>query len=189
MKPINLDSFIKQKKIGSGSYSKVYTIGDKRTGKILAAKVLNQQLNEDLDISDIQREINIISKLTHPAVLKFYGYCSTDFKQNHKLVIITDFASNGTLKNLLQKERENGSNQILNPTLKLIIIYGIAAAMLYLHWTNFYIQKLQILGYQRFNVKAQRIQQRSSKVHHFIWHQKYFISVNILKLLMFMHLH
>lgn len=136
LRPINLDCFTKLKKIGKGSFAKVYTVRENKTGKILAAKVLTQQLNEDLNISDVQREINIILKLTHPAVLKFYGYCLNDFKNKPRLVIITDFASNGTLKDLLAKERENGSYHILNATRKLIIIYGIANAMLYLHSHN-----------------------------------------------------
>lgn len=71
--PIDLGIYIKQKKIGRGSYAKVYTISEKNTGKILAAKILNQKLEEDLDISDVQREINIISKTIHPSILKFYG--------------------------------------------------------------------------------------------------------------------
>ncbi|KAK8898172.1 hypothetical protein M9Y10_000444 [Tritrichomonas musculus] len=137
-KSLNINDFILQKQIGNGSFAKVYKIKEKITGIIFAAKIINQKLENDDDpfFINIRREVNIISKLSHPAILKFYGYSPINFKNKPKPVIITDFATNDSLKNLIQLERNNPINQKLNPTRKLIIIYGIASAMSYLHSHN-----------------------------------------------------
>ena len=128
---INLDKFIVQKKIGSGSFGKVYQIKDKITGEILASKVSIKELDEFDDdmIINISREINIISKLNHPSILKFIGFSLYDFKNKSRPVIITEYASKGALSEYIQGSK-------LNDTLKLILIYGIASAMSYLHSHN-----------------------------------------------------
>lgn len=51
-------------------------------------------------------------------------------------MIITEYASKSTLEDLISKERKSKTNEYLNDTLKLIIIYGIASSMSYLHSHN-----------------------------------------------------
>ena len=55
-------------------------------------------------------------------------------------MIITDYATNGTLENILEldmKNQDKNPNElILNPTKRLIILYGIASGMSYLHSHN-----------------------------------------------------
>lgn len=72
-----------------------------------------------------------MTKLNHPSILIFKGYSPINFKKKRKPVIITEFASNGSLDDLIQLERK--SKPIWDSTRKLIIIYGIASAMSYLH--------------------------------------------------------
>ncbi|KAK8837065.1 hypothetical protein M9Y10_037114 [Tritrichomonas musculus] len=129
-----LNDFILQNKIGSGSFGKVYKVKDKKTGKILVAKISINKIEKDStsQLHDISREVNIISKLNHPSILKFIFYSPFDFKKKPKPVIITEFASNGSLDELIRKS-QNSASFNFDMTHKLIIIYGIASAMSYLH--------------------------------------------------------
>ena len=134
----NFDYYVLQEKIGSGSFGKVYKVKNKITKDIYAAKISINSVNKrtkDL-FMDISLEVNIISKLNHPSVLKFILYNPINFKGKPKPVIITEYASNGSLSNLIDHDKKNPKNIILNDTRKLIIIYGIASAMSYLHSHN-----------------------------------------------------
>ena len=124
----DLNDFILQDYIGSGSFGKVYKVKEKKTGRILAAKISIQALYEDSteEIQNLSREVNIISKLNHPSVLKFVAFSPFNFKNKRKPVIITEFASNHSLEKLISDERESKSNPNWNETRKLIIIYGIS---------------------------------------------------------------
>ena len=82
----------------------------------------------------LSREVNINASINHPAVLKFIGYSPVDYDQNPFPVIITEYAENGSLFDLIDKERHSlASFDKWNDTAKLIIIYGIASGMKYLH--------------------------------------------------------
>ena len=135
---LSLEDFILQNKIGTGAFGKVYKVKEKRTRNFYAAKISIKTIeNSDTLKLDILREVNIISKLNHPSVLKFITYSPINFKKKSKPVIITELATNGSLEDLILMER-NGSNKNINydDTQKLIIIYGIAAGMSYLHSHN-----------------------------------------------------
>ncbi|KAK8897592.1 hypothetical protein M9Y10_015551 [Tritrichomonas musculus] len=133
-----LDDFILQKKIGSGSFGKVFTVKDKKTGKIVVAKISINKIerNSVSQLHDISREVNILSKFNHPSILKFIFYNPFDFKKKPKPVIIMEYASNGSLEDLLNIIRYSDSSLKIDMTYKLIIMYGIASAMSYLHSHN-----------------------------------------------------
>ena len=48
-------------------------------------------------ILNLSREIDIISKINHPSILKFFGFSPFNFHKDEKPTIITEFYSNGTL--------------------------------------------------------------------------------------------
>lgn len=91
---------------------------------------------------DLLRELFISSKLNHPSILKFFGYSPLDLNNKPKLSMIFENATNKTLSHILFTEKEeeedtsNNNNELLNDTQKLIIIYGIASGMQYLHSHN-----------------------------------------------------
>lgn len=69
-------------------------------------------------------------KLNHPFILKYIGYSPINFKKIEKPVIVTEFAPNGSLDDILNSKELPIK---WDDTQKLITIYCIALAMSYLH--------------------------------------------------------
>lgn len=135
---IEINDFTRKQLICKSEFSKIYKIKNKKNNEIYSAKVdiLNMNKLTKKDIVSISQEINILSKLNHPSIIKFFGYSPVDFKNGPKPVIITEYASNDSLSKIIEKERNGVKIEGWNSTKKLIIIYGIASGMSYLHSHN-----------------------------------------------------
>ena len=135
VKSINLAKYEKMDQIGEGGFGTVYKILDRKTGEKYAAKVSIANLNKCSDdkVTNLEREINIISRLDFPSIFKFIGFNSSNFNKKPKPTIITELASNGSLDKIIELERISCGNPNWDDTKKLINIYGIAIGMKYLH--------------------------------------------------------
>ncbi|KAI8989979.1 Pkinase-domain-containing protein [Pilobolus umbonatus] len=88
------------KKVGKGAYGSVYKGVDTRTNKVVAIKILNLDTEED-DVDDIQKEITILSQLTHARsqnITPYYG-C---FLYDTKLWIIMEYAAGGSIRTIMK---------------------------------------------------------------------------------------
>ena len=134
----DLNKLKKLDEIGNGAFGEVYKVVEKDTTNIFAAKVsFNEINNDDVElITNLKREVGILSQLIHPAVLRFIGYSPLDFDQTPCPVIITEYSSNGSLNDLIKLDRILSAPKAWTDTKKLINIYGIASAMSYLHSHN-----------------------------------------------------
>ncbi|KAK8899348.1 hypothetical protein M9Y10_001662 [Tritrichomonas musculus] len=132
---LDLNSFTLMNRIGLGGFSEVFKVKDNKTGNVLAAKISLKPFidNNDSEIRNLKREINILAKLNHPSILKFFGFSPFNFHKDEKPTIITEFMPNGSLADIIELERKSNSSSFWNETRKLINIYGIASAMAYLH--------------------------------------------------------
>lgn len=135
---ISLKNYQKLSKIGQGSFGIIYKVNDKMSDELLAAKISKENVDDINDevLFDLYREVNIMSKLNHPCILKFIGYSNVNFEQEEHPTIITEFLKNGSLKQVLMNESLSMAPPKWNNTTKLINIYGIAAALYYLHQQN-----------------------------------------------------
>lgn len=137
---IDINQYQQLDKIGKGQFGVVYKVKDKKSNKIYAAKISLTviELTDDNEsfVRNLVREVNIISKLDHPSIVKFVGFSRYDFHDKPKPVIVTEIMNGGSLKDLIELERSGISPTKWNDTRKLIILYGIAAAMMYLHAHN-----------------------------------------------------
>lgn len=82
----------------SHTYNKENRI-DTRTNKVIAIKVLNLDTEED-DVDDIQKEISLLSQLTHAKsqnITPYYG----SFLNDTKLWIIMDYAGGGSVRTIV----------------------------------------------------------------------------------------
>ncbi|KAK8838493.1 hypothetical protein M9Y10_033121 [Tritrichomonas musculus] len=87
-------------------------------------------------MANLKREIELISQISHPSILKFIGYSPINFDNEKYPVFITEYSSNDSLHNLICLEKLSVSPPMWSNTLKLINLYGIANAMSFLHSHN-----------------------------------------------------
>ncbi|KAK8846967.1 hypothetical protein M9Y10_019541 [Tritrichomonas musculus] len=132
---INPENFILLNKIGEGGFGEVYIVIKKEHETKYVAKISKISLtqhNEEFKLS-LKREVNLLAQINHPYVVKFIGYSPIDFLHRNRPVIITEYLPNGSLYDLVKREKNNFSLESWTPTKKLINIFGIASIMSYLH--------------------------------------------------------
>ena len=137
IKFFDLSNYKCQLLIGKGGFGKVYQVQEIETGKKFAAKTSIKEIKDDkknpAESLALYREIKLMSSLNHPAILKFIGFSPVDFEGNSHPTIITTFASNKSLRYIIECEIKALSLDGWDMTKKLINIYGIAAGMKYLY--------------------------------------------------------
>ncbi|KAI8356154.1 Pkinase-domain-containing protein [Blakeslea trispora] len=114
----------KLKKVGKGAYGSVYKGINTQTNKIIAIKVLNLDTEED-DVDDIQREIALLSQLTHARsqnITPYYG----SFLNDTKLWIIMEYAAGGSIRAIMKSGN-------IEERYIAVIIREILLALSYLH--------------------------------------------------------
>ena len=104
---INLDDYYQGKgnnefiKIGGDSYYDIYKVNQKGSEKQFAAKVFKAAHDEG-KVNELKREILILSKLNHPAIVKYIGYSLYDITDSNESqflrpTILMDYKSNNIL--------------------------------------------------------------------------------------------
>lgn len=131
------DFELANKKLGKGAFGEVVLVENINDHQLYAAKIINTTSNDFDGHSQMLflRESEILHKLDHPSIVKFYGINFQSFSDQSILspTIITEYLPNGSLKQLLDKEKNSLADSDWNPTKKYICLLGIADAMRYLH--------------------------------------------------------
>ena len=114
------------KKIDEGAYGEVKLA--KYQGNMVALKYFkkNGKAQEQL-IEEFTKEIKALDKLRHPNILFYMGY----FYEKNNFVMVSQFASMGSLYNLLHKKKKNLIEEDI-----IKIIRQIVQAMIYTHSTQ-----------------------------------------------------
>ncbi|RKP21163.1 Pkinase-domain-containing protein [Rozella allomycis CSF55] len=122
-----LDDFEVGKPLGKGRFGHVYMAREKRSGYVVALKILFKTQLQSLQVEcQLRREIEIQSHLRHPNILRLYGY----FYDEKRVFLILEYAPKGELFKLLQithKFSENVASRY---------IFQLANALRYLHGKN-----------------------------------------------------
>lgn len=95
---LNIDDFQPLHMIRDDGFIKILKIKNKKTNELCIAKISNHEENPDFENENafIHKEINILSKLSHPNFPKLIGYSKVDFEHKPKPVIFL-------MKNIIQK--------------------------------------------------------------------------------------
>lgn len=111
------------KKIDEGAYGEVKLA--KYQGNRVALKYFkkNGKAQEQL-IEEFTKEIKALDKLRHPNILFYMGY----FYEKNNFVMVSQFASMGSLYNLLHRQKQQLSEEHI-----ITIIRQIVQAMIYTH--------------------------------------------------------
>lgn len=127
--------------LGEGTYGKVYIVKNNKENKDYAVKIL-RIIPEIGFTSENQkiflRESTILQKLDHKSIVKFIGINFQSFSDPLRLEpsIITGYLPNGSLKEVLDKEKQSLAAHDWTSTKKFICLLGIVDAMRYLHEQN-----------------------------------------------------
>ncbi|KAF2112263.1 kinase-like domain-containing protein [Lophiotrema nucula] len=116
--------YTKQECIGGGSFGKVYKGIDRRTGQLVAIKVIDVENAED-EVDDIIGEISILSGLNSPYVTRYHG----SYLHGSDLWIVMEFCSGGSCADLLKPGP-------LNESEIAIILKELLMGLVYLHDDN-----------------------------------------------------
>lgn len=126
---IDLNKYNVIKRFDGGGFGQIYLIRDKKTNQQYAAKELKRTSSEKL----INREISLMISLQHPTIAKIHGYSLHDFHDEDNVIIVMDYATNGSLYQILDDVRHGLSNVWYDNTARQKILIGIAYSMMYLH--------------------------------------------------------
>ncbi|KAJ3037932.1 spindle assembly checkpoint kinase [Rhizophlyctis rosea] len=95
-----LNDFDVGRALGKGKFGRVYLAREKRSGYIVALKILfKSELTEGRIEKQLRREIEIQSHLRHPNILRLYGY----FYDAKRVYLILEYAAKGELYKQLKK--------------------------------------------------------------------------------------
>ncbi|KAK1923555.1 kinase-like domain-containing protein [Papiliotrema laurentii] len=89
--------YVRQHRIGKGSFGEVYKGYDKRTSIPVAIKIIDLESAED-EIDDIQQEIQILGQLDSEYVTRYHG----SYLKGSHLWIIMEYCSGGSCSDLLK---------------------------------------------------------------------------------------
>ncbi|KAJ3289167.1 Serine/threonine-protein kinase 25 [Borealophlyctis nickersoniae] len=88
--------FERLERIGKGSFGEVYKGIDKRTGEVVAIKVLDLD-TDDEEITDVQKEITMLSHCDSEYITRYRG----SYLNRTKLWVIMDYAAGGSMRNIV----------------------------------------------------------------------------------------
>ncbi|XP_070797224.1 aurora kinase C-like [Pituophis catenifer annectens] len=112
------------KPLGKGRFGAVYLAREKKTHFILALKVMFKSVLEKAQLEhQLRREIEILSHLRHPNILRMYNY----FHDRTRIFLMLEYAPGGELYKELQKNQRFDDNRTAT------YIEEISDALMYCH--------------------------------------------------------
>lgn len=133
---LDLNKFRTIESIGEGQFGKVYLVEENETGERYAAKVNKTGCADITDQRTFFNEVETYSKAKYPTILRFIGYNLFISDLEKYPTVITEYASGGTLENMLEKLSRAQTPPEWNGTKRYLTLLGVALGMKYLHSKN-----------------------------------------------------
>lgn len=106
---INSKDFTIKRKIGKGSYGKVFLVEHRKTGKLFAMKILEKLHIKESDLIENSKvERIILSQISYPFVVDLHF----SFQTSRRLYLVTEYVSGGDLFHLMLKLKNFQYEQI-----------------------------------------------------------------------------
>ena len=86
-------------KLGEGTFGKVFKVKNKNNNCIRAMKQIDKRFLNNIDDSEVGKEIEILKKLNHPYIMKLYEYYVND----DNLFLISELCDEGDLQKKMKK--------------------------------------------------------------------------------------
>jgi serine/threonine protein kinase len=130
---VDLSHYTQKSVLGDGSFGRVVEAVDSRTGRSVAIKTIKRPiLPEVSEQRAFIRELEILAANDHPCTLRLLGF---NLSLNPALgpTLVTEVMTNGTLGDLIKKERSRLAPKTWNSTAKAKCIFGMVVGMTYCH--------------------------------------------------------
>ena len=137
-KLVDYNDFEIIKRIGRGGFGEVFLAEHKASGLLCALKTLYTQNMTSQERKYFIREVDILSRINNPFLLRFLGFSSSI-----PYSIATEFISKGSLYDAIH---HNANSPNLTPTNKTLIALGIAIGMKSLHGMKIIHRDLKTLN-------------------------------------------
>ncbi|XP_024973976.1 serine/threonine-protein kinase BLUS1-like isoform X2 [Cynara cardunculus var. scolymus] len=122
--PVNAEDYKLYEEVGEGVSASVYRALCVPLNKIVAIKVLDlEKCNNDLD--GIRREVQIMSLINHPNLLR--AYCS--FTTGHNLWVVMPYMAGGSCLHIMKTSFQEGFEEPVIAT----VLREVLKALVYLH--------------------------------------------------------
>jgi calcium-dependent protein kinase len=125
-----LDQYKVEQCLGSGSFGEVRKVIHKLTGQERAVKLFLKSSNELDSYSKVKQEIQILSSLHHPSIIRIYEY----FEDEKRLYIVLEKCDGGELFDMIT------SKKYLGESVAAVVIKQILSAVAYMH-ENFIVHR------------------------------------------------
>ena len=113
------------KEIGTGSFGKVYLASHKKTKVKYAIKAIDKlNMDNEMEKTSFNREVEIMYKLDHPNIVKLYSH----FEDSQYCYLIMQYIPNGSAYDLLPKNGKKPNFELISS-----VIRDIIRAIYYLH--------------------------------------------------------
>ncbi|CAO3638098.1 unnamed protein product [Mucor fragilis] len=110
--------------LGMGRFGSVYLAKEKRSGQLVALKILKKQELEEAEVVPfLKREIEIQGHLNHPNITRLYGY----FHNQENVYLVLEYAGDSDLYTCLESFKRFSEAETVN------YILEIADALTYMH--------------------------------------------------------
>ncbi|KAI8801741.1 kinase-like domain-containing protein [Cladochytrium replicatum] len=93
------EKYLRQERIGKGSFGEVFKGVHRKTGRTVAIKLIDLENAED-EIEDIQQEMAILAQLDSPHIIKYYG----SYLKKSKLWITMEYCAGGSCLDLMKQK-------------------------------------------------------------------------------------
>lgn len=105
---LSIEEFEFEKKIGEGTFSKVYKSIHRATKKIYAIKVVDFGEISVLDQENIEKEIRAHKEFNHKNIVRLYDY----FMEKNKVYLVLEYCAKGNLYKFVMKKQKLTEKEI-----------------------------------------------------------------------------